>query len=156
MFKIKRLSVNDIRLFKDTVIRFIYESTTNASYLDSFVKADAEQKFDELDNYLSQDKAIVYGAIEDNTLIGFVWAYEHPFRDDKSRIYVSILHIDAQNRSRKIGQYLLSKIEEEATSLGYGSVFLHIESFNDGAIRFYNKMGYVPERIQMVKKQLTT
>lgn len=154
MFVIKRLYVDDIELFQDTIIRFIYESTTNAAYSDSFSKFDAEQKCFEMINYLNEGKAMVYGAVEDNDLIGFMWAYEYPFRQDKSRIYVSILYVDTHSRGQKIGSYLLSKIEDEAVKQGYGSVFLHTEGFNDGAIRFYNRMGYEAERIQLVKKDL--
>lgn len=149
---IKRLNAYDIKLFQETIIRFIYESTTHAAYVDSFAEADAEQKCAELINYLNEGKAMVYGAVKDNALIGFVWAYEYPFREDKSRIYVSILYIDEHFRGQKIGNYLLSEIENEAARQGYSSVFLHTEGSNDGAIKFYDRMGYEMERIQLVKR----
>lgn len=151
---IKRLYLDDVKLFRDTITRFIYESSANVAYRNSICITDAEQKYTELINYINEDKAIVYGAIEDNALIGFVWAYEYPFREDKSRVYVSILHVDDQHRGQRVGNHLLSSVEKEASKNGYGSVFLHAEAFNDGAIRFYNRMGYETERIQLVKKQL--
>lgn len=150
---IKQLYSDDVEYFQDTVIRFIYESVSQACYVESFDEADAEQKCTELSKYLDDGKAIVYGAVDDNNaLVGFLWAYEYPFRDDRSRLYVSILHVDERFRGQKIGDFLLSKIEYEAAKRGYGSVFLHTEGINDGAIRFYNRMGYEVERMQMVKK----
>lgn len=149
---IKRLNAYNIRLFQETIIGFIYESTTRATHIDSFTEADAKQKCAELINCLNKDKAMVYGAVKDNALIGFVWAYEYPFREDKSRIYVSILYIDVHFRGQKIGNYLLSEIENEAAKQGYSFIFLHTEGSNNGAIKFYDKMGYEIERIQLVKK----
>ena len=55
-------------------------------------------------------------------------------------------------RSQGIGSRLLRKIEDEARELGYSAVFLHIEAYNDGNFRFYDKMGYQKERVQLAKK----
>ena len=103
-----------------------------------------------------QCKAILYGAILDNEkskkLVGFLWAYEHAYREDIHRFYVSILHVQKEYRSFGIGKELMNKVENEAISKGYSSVYLHAEVTNDKGIRFYNRNGYETERVQLVKR----
>lgn len=154
MYYIKRLDVEDAVRHKKNIVRFIYESVKNTSYEDSYLPSDAESKYEDMLSHMAKGNAVVFGAIADEEMIGFIWGYEYPFRDDKSRLYVSVLHVDERFRGRKVGKNLLSEIEGLAKNLGYHSVFLHAEAFNSGAIRFYDRMGYQAERIQLVKKDL--
>lgn len=151
---IRQLNIEDLRNFKDTIIRFIYESNKKAAYMESYNKAHAKEKYEELLSYVDDFKAVVYGAVKDAKLVGFLWAYKYPFRDDKDRLYVSILHVEQEYRSKKIGSSLLAEIEQYAKKENYSSVFLHTEAFNQGAIRFYERCGYDVERLQLVKREL--
>lgn len=156
---IRRLTLEDIEAQKETLIRFIFESTRNSAYTNSFLMRDAEEKCRELCDYVKNGRAVVYGALFDiegdkhykyESLVGFVWAYEYPFRDDKRRLYVSILHVDSSFRECGIGADLLSAVEVEAKNGGYSAIFLHVEGHNEGAIRFYHREKFEIERIQMV------
>lgn len=150
--EIKKLTVDDCDQYGKELIRYIFESNNHCNYITRYTMDDAENKVEEMKNYIQNNKAIVYGAVEDDVLLGFVWGYEYPFREDVNRLYVSIIHIDAAYRSRGIGDLILSALEKEAADKGYHAVFLHTEAFNDGAIRFYHKQGFEKERIQLVKK----
>lgn len=150
--EIKKLTVKDVSIYNHTLIRFIFESMSNGEYMKSYTMEDAENKCEELYDYLSHENAIVYGAIISHRLVGFIWAYQYSFRDDKNRVYVSILHVDKEFRNQKIGYFLLNSVEIETKTQKLGSIFLHAEAINEGAIRFYKKMGYELERVQLVKE----
>lgn len=152
---IKRLNADDCEVYRNAIVRYIYESKNHAAYAAPFSFDDAEKKYGELKMYLNNGQAMVTGAIQCEKLVGFCWAYRYPFRDDKNRIYVSILHVDSAHRNRGIGNMLLSETEKAAAENGMDAVFLHTEAFNEGARRFYQRMGYREERIQL-RKTITT
>ena len=148
----KMLLAEDCDAYGETLAECIYESVKNSAYTGTYVWEDALQKKEELKEYLAERKALAYGAIDGDRLAGFVWAYRYPFRDDKDRIYVSILHVKEEYRNQGTGDRLLGCIETEAERQGIQTVFLHTEAFNKGALRFYDRKGYRKERIQLVKR----
>lgn len=149
---VKRLFVKDCEKYQKEITCYIYESVKNAAFEESFVVEQASQKYQELLDYIGKEKTIIFGAFEEQKLIGFLWAYPYPFRDDKERLYVSILHVDSKYRNKHYGESLLRKVEDAAARLGYGAVYLHVEAQNQGALRFYDRAGYKKERIQLVKQ----
>lgn len=149
---IQRLTIRDISIYKKDISEYVYESVKGANYEESYTREQAAEKTEELYAYAEADKAIALGAFDENKMVGFLWAYAYPFREDKNRLYVSILHVNAAYRNQRIGTKLIRTIEEIAKDCGYGGIYLHTEASNDGARRFYENMGYVKERIQYVKK----
>lgn len=149
---IKRLTAADCDLYQKMLEEYIYESVTNSAFEEKYTQMDAREKCIQLKEYIGEEKAIVFGSVEENKLLGFIWAYEYPFREDTNRLYVSILHVHRQYRNCQIGKMLLEAVEEEAEKLNYSAVFLHTEAFNEGALRFYHRMGYGDERVQVVKE----
>ena len=90
------------------------------------------------------------GVFDSDELIGYVWAYEHTFREE-IRIYVNEIHVDEAYRNRGIGKQLLSAVENLARGRGYKALYIHAEGDNDGAIRLYQNEGYEIERVQLRK-----
>lgn len=129
----------------------IFESVHNSHYMDSFTMECAEKKYCELKEYLRANQAIVYGIITNDGLSGFIWGYEFPFRDDKKRIYISVIYIDKDYRGNHLGAKLLEKVHEYAKEHEYSAIFLHTEAHNLNAQCFYRMMGFKLERIQLVK-----
>ena len=154
--EIKKIDLEIAEKYIDDIAYFIYESVKMSAFEDSYCIDDAQQKANELRVYLKKDKAIVLGAFHESDLVGFLWAYEYPFREDQNRLYVSVLHVKAEYRNKHIGQYLLDEIESIARKNEYTSVFLHAEAENIGAVRFYGRMNYQSERIQFVKKLVSS
>lgn len=152
MRRVEKLDCETVRRYKESIIRFIFESVKGSAYEESYLISDAEEKYEEMLIYISERKAIVLGVIEDEKFAGMVWGYTYPFRDDKLRMYISILHVDESLRGQGIGGILMEQMEKEALKSGYKSLFLHAEAFNTGAIKFYERIGFQPERIQMVKR----
>lgn len=148
---IKKLSSYDCDVHRQTLAQYIFESNNHCHYINNYSLTEAESKVFEMKEYIKGGKAIVYGAIENEKLMGFVWSYTYPFREDTNRLYVSIIHVNDICRSKGIGNLLLKALEIEAKELGYNAIFLHTEAFNDGAIHFYEREGFTKERIQFSK-----
>lgn len=136
--------------YKERLTSFYYSNIKTCAYMGSFTYKDAEQKMDGLIEHVSNGSAIVYGVYDSEDLIVYVWAYEHPFREE-IRMYVNEIHVDEAYRNRGIGKNLLSAVENQARERGYGALYIHAEGENDGAIRLYQNEGYVIERVQLRK-----
>lgn len=149
---VQALTADYIQAHQALLADFIFKSVRNANYTENFQHEDAEKKSSDLTGYVQEGKAIVFGAFEGEEQIGFIWAYPFPFRTQTDRVYVSILYVNEQYRGMKIGQQLLTAVEQRAKELGFHSVFLHTDATNTGAVRFYHNNGFSDERIQFVKE----
>lgn len=136
--------------YKNRLTEFYYLNMRLCSYMDCFSEGDAKSKIDHLIDYVSNGSAMVLGAFDKENLVGFLWAYEHQFRDEK-RVYVSEIHVDELYRGRGIGKSLLSAVESIAKEKGYPALYLHAEGSNDRVVDLYKKEGYVIERVQLRK-----
>lgn len=150
--EIRRINYDICKMNKEKISNIIYKSVKNSLYTDSFTVESAVHKCEELEEYLKDDRAISYGAFDGTDLIGFVWAYNYPFRDDKNRLYVSIVYVDELYRGKSIGSKLLECVEEYARGNNYSSLFLHTEGHNFAAQGFYKSLGFSIERLQLEKK----
>ena len=136
--------------YKERLTSFYYSNIKSCSFMYSFTYEDAEQKINGLIEHVSNGSAMVYGVFDSDDLIGYVWAYEHPFREEV-RIYVNEIYVDEAYRNRGIGKQLLSAVENQVKERGYGALYIHAEGNNDDAIRLYQNEGYVVERVQLRK-----
>lgn len=149
---IKQMLLDDVQKYKNEIRDFIYDSVKMSNYEESYTKEKAFEKAEELSDYVRDEKAIVLGAFYKESLIGFLWAYAFPFREDINRLYVSIVHVLDEYRNMHIGAELLTQIENLARMRGYDKIFLHAEATNKRACDFYESNNYAKERIQYVKK----
>ncbi len=65
---------------------------------------------------------------------------------------VDTLGVSEKHRRLGIGKALMEKAEQFAAERGAGDVELNVYLFNQGAVRFYEELGYTPERQRMRKK----
>lgn len=147
----KQLNREQCLRYKERLAEFYYSNIKACSCMDSFTYKDAEQKIDGLIEHVSGGSAMVFGVFDNENLIGYIWAYEHPFREEV-RIYVNEIHVDEVYRNRGVGKQLLSAVEKLARERGYGALYIHAEGNNDGAIRLYQHEGFNIERVQLRKE----
>lgn len=147
-----RLNREQCLKYKERLANFYYSNIKSCSFFNSFSYEDAEQKIEGMIEYVSSGSAIVFGMFDNENLIGYVWAYEHPYREE-TRVYVNEIHVDDAYRNRGIGKQLLHEVENMAKERGYGALYIHAEGNNIDAIRLYQNEGYEVERIQL-RKQL--
>ena len=85
---------------------------------------------------------------ESGEIQGFSIAHVEPSRSGLSA-YVVTLDVDPKQRRRGLAGQMLGRIEQQARAAGCGAMVLHVSVENDGAIVFYERMGY--ERLHRVK-----
>ena len=136
--------------YRNRLSEFYYRNILSCSCMDSFTYKEAVEKIEGMIEHVANGSAMVFGVFDSENLIGYVWAYEHPFREEV-RVYVNEIHVDEAYRKRGIGKQLLSAVESLAKERGYKALYIHAEGNNDGAIRLYQNEGYTIERVQLRK-----
>ena len=107
-----------------------------------------EKKLNELKQYMEEEKAFVYGAFYNNELIGFIWGYPHIYFDSR-RMFVNSLVVEKKYEKNGIGRQLINELINCAKELKMDEIDLTVAPFNENAMKFYEHLGFVSERIQM-------
>lgn len=149
--RIEELNAETVQQYRHEIAQFYYENMQTCSCLEHFTFDRAYEKLGDLIDHLSTDTCIAYGTFEDYEIIGYIWAYPHPFREE-TRMYVNEISVREDFRSRGIGKALLRQVEDRARESGYPALYLHAEAGSLDAVRFYESLGYAPERIQFRKE----
>lgn len=81
-------------------------------------------------------------AEEDGAIAGFVIVQME--RWDTERVaYIMTLDVAPDHRRRGLASQLMQRAEEAAREAGVDSLALHVWVENEGALRFYERMGYM-------------
>lgn len=148
--KIKKFSADVAEKNFATLTDYYYKNSKACSCMDSFVREDAEAKIKSMIAHIADGSAIVYGCLDGDELLGYIWAYRISFRDE-DRVYVSVVHVSEKCRGQGMGHLLLAAVEAEAREMGVPALYIHAEADNAGAIRLYEREGYRMERVQLRK-----
>lgn len=109
------------------------------------------EKMDLLTGYINQGNAIVFAAIEENKLIGFMWLYKHDFFGEK-RLHVNQIAVNSSFRGKGIGLLLMQEAEKQTLREGIDTIDLFVSEINSEALSLYEKMDFKTERRYMKKK----
>ena len=81
-------------------------------------------------------------AERDNQLLGYAtYMYQYSTWDAAQYVYMDCLYLDEAHRGQRIGEALMLKIKEAADAGGCRLIQWQTPDFNEGAIRFYKRMG---------------
>jgi ribosomal protein S18 acetylase RimI-like enzyme len=94
---------------------------------------------------LAQQAGLAHGeqiavAEVDEKVAGFIW-YSARGAFNRSG-YIMLVGAAPEQRSRGVGRALMDHAEEELFRDGCGDIFLLVSDFNEGAQRFYQRLGY--------------
>jgi len=106
---------------------------------------------------LLEDKKVHILVAEEETVLGYAILFEEEQKEDelmKERrfLYLDDLCVDKKARGKGVGSLLLREAEKLARSLSYSTITLRVWSFNEKAIAFYQKEGYLPLYEEREKK----
>ena len=95
-------------------------------------------------------------ADEDDSVMGYAFCIFQQHTDsnimtDIKTLYIDDLCVDENIRGRHIGSSLYNAVLDFARENGCYNVTLNVWSCNTSAIKFYEKMGLVPQKIGMEK-----
>ena len=149
--RIEQLTPEFVLKHKSEIAQFYYENMQMCSFLEHFTYDEAIIKIEGFINHLKSNTCVGYGLFHEDKICGYVWAYPHKFREE-NRMYINEIRIKDEYRNRGYGKALLKLVEEKAKEMGIGALYIHAEADNPGAIRLYEMIGYVLERVQLRKK----
>ncbi len=150
-YSIKLLGLKEFEIYRNEIYSMFKENTQGHEnkiiISDEYIKT----KFYELENYFKSNNLIFLGCEFENNIIGFLWAYERIFIEEK-RIYVNSFIIEEKYRSYGIGSALLKILEEIAKQRNIKVIDVSTSTFKENTIEFYKKNDFIPERIQLRKE----
>lgn len=111
----------------------------------------------DLGTLLIDENRPVFVALEGETLLGYCFCVIEDCRGstvltDRVEIYIDDLCVEESCRGRGIARALYEYVCAWARELGCAFITLNVWCGNDGAMRFYEKMGLTPRKIFMEVK----
>ena len=111
----------------------------------------------DLEILLADEKRPVFVAVEDETVLGYCFCVIEDCRGttvltDRVEIYIDDLCVEEALRGRGIAKALYQYVCGWARELGCSFVTLNVWRGNDGAQKFYEKMGMTPRKVCMEQK----
>ena len=105
---------------------------------------------------LENEKTPVFVAVEDGAVLGYAFCIDQRITDshiltDIRTLYIDDLCVDETIRGKGIGKALYDFVVAYAKKEGYYNLTLNVWACNESALRFYEKMGLLPQKIGMEK-----
>lgn len=114
------------------------------------------QKYDEaaLAELLKDPSRPIFIAEEEETVLGYCFCIHKAYADDpvladRKELYIDDLCVDENCRGQGIGKKIYEDIVRYAKMRGVHSVTLNVWCCNEGAMKFYEKLGLKPQKIGM-------
>lgn len=85
---------------------------------------------------------VVFGAFEEERLVGFVSVENSFFGSEKQYLQLSCIHVSEESRGKGIGKQLFSYAVESARKLGAGKLYISAHSSKESQA-FYHALGCI-------------
>ena len=118
------------------------EQVLSASY--------GSNKCADLEAYLKDGSAVVFCAVEQEKLLGWIWCHSIR-RLTQTRLHIAEIAVSEDCRNKGVGRQLLENAEAYAVEHGIREIDLLVTASNAAAVAFYEKMSFSPERYLMKK-----
>ena len=111
----------------------------------------------DLEALLKEENSPIFVALEGETVLGYCFCQIERYCDstvltDRAEIYIDDLCVEESCRGQGIAKALYAHVCAWAKSIGCAYVTLNVWCGNDGAMKFYEKMGMSPRKIFMEVK----
>ena len=115
-------------------------------------KYNAEQ----LKQIIADDNTPVFVCVEGDEVIAHAFCIHRQVRDDNvltdvRTLYIDDICVDEGARSRHVGKALYEAVVNYAREREYYNITLNVWSCNPAAMKFYEAMGLLPQKICMEK-----
>lgn len=103
---------------------------------------------------LDKSETPIFVALENGKVLGYCFCqiktyYRDPVIEDHSTCYIDDLCVDENCRGKHVGTALYDAVCKYARQRKCRSVTLNVWSCNEGALKFYEKLGLKPQKIGM-------
>lgn len=134
---------NIFSLLEETILLDYFDNEIDRGYIDN--------RFNSLNQYLEDESAIVFIAVENGHFLGWAWTYKIE-RPIGKRLHIGEFAVDGNYRGKGIGKALLEEVNKYAAKYGYNALDLMVSVSNISATNFYKNNGFETERLLMRKK----
>lgn len=110
---------------------------------------------DELRAIIADDNAPIFVAVDESEIVlGYAFCIYQEVKNnaslcDRKTVYIDDLCVDATLRGQHIGTKLYEHVLAESKRVGCVAVTLNVWCLNEGAMRFYEKLGMKPLKVVM-------
>ena len=121
---------------------------------DVFRSGSRKYNNEEILDIFADDSRPVFVAVEGEHVLGYAFCMiepppqSHALREIKT-LYVDDICVDESCRHGHVGTALYRRVQEHAREIGCYHITLNVWSFNEPAMRFYEKMGMSPLKVTM-------
>ena len=110
----------------------------------------------ELQEIIKNNDTPVFVCVDDDVVVGHAFCIHKQVLGDSvltdiKTLYIDDICVDENCRSRQIGKSLYDYVINYARENDYYNVTLNVWSCNPGAMKFYQAMGMVPQKVGMEK-----
>jgi len=103
---------------------------------------------------LGKSENPIFVAVEHEVVLGYGFCMlerfdRHPVMNDRMTLYIDDLCVLEDCRGKHVGSAIYNEIVRYAKYIGCYNVTLNVWSCNEGAMKFYEKMGLKPQKIGM-------
>ena len=152
--EIRRAVIGDTARLTDLLLQVHLVHSTGRP--DVFRRGSKKYTEDELHEIIADDLRPIFVACDGGLVVGYAFTVIEEIKGDRSLVdrkslYIDDLCVDEARRGEHIGETLDRHVLREALVLGCYHVTLNVWSLNEGAMRFYQKMGLTPLKVTMEK-----
>lgn len=148
---IRYISKDDLIKNKSILINLLEDNLKiNFSNINNLTEF-AIRGYKDMLRFKKDNSAILIGAFEGDTIVGFLWAYEREVLGEK-RIHIGHIVVSSKVRSSGIGSKLVNEIEYLARKKGIKKIDLMTTVKNDKTMKFYKSNGFSIVRVQLEKE----
>lgn len=148
----KWMVYEDIEPYKEQLVKMEYELITKYHYPDREISESyPRSRVEALEDYLKSGKTFFWGAVSEEGLIGYYWAYISDFLG-KPRWNLRSLMIDSRYQHMGLGRIAMNAGLKKAKECGCYDAATEYVPDNIAAVELYRRMGYAVSRIEVVKK----
>ena len=152
--KIRRATKGDKHRIEDLLSQVL--AVHHNARPDIFKSGTRKYTADELDQIISDDNRPIFVAEEAGEVLGYAFCVfirhiDNNILTDIKTLYIDDLCVDEKCRGQHIGKRLYEYVVDFAKEQGCYNVTLNVWSLNEGAMKFYEACGLVPQKVGMEK-----
>lgn len=108
----------------------------------------------ELQKIIADDETPIFVCVEENTILGHAFCIHRQILNDSvmtdiRTLYIDDICVDEKARGKHVGRTLYERVLAYAKESGFYNITLNVWSCNPGAIKFYEALGFQPQKIGM-------
>lgn len=147
----KNFEAKDIDCYKDELVALM-QNVLADNITQHYPEDLAEQYVEKMPGYISDGSAIIVGAVSDDKLVGFSWAYELKVFGER-RIHIDMIGVNPDFRRNGIASRLVEMQIEESKRRNISIIEAMTTKANENSYNWFHSMGFVDERVK-VKMEL--